>query len=126
MTSYAFFFYMYSPYRTSVLKQIIFAMGFFCTICFYVDGVREKLWLTRVVTNVELHILIFHMLPIILLKYYFPDGRILRPCKILFRSGWLIFSSLILCFTLSIFASCYQNQIKWCPTISNYFNKFYR
>ena len=42
MTSYAFFFYMYSPYRTSVLKQIIFAMGFFCTICFYVDGVCHQ------------------------------------------------------------------------------------
>jgi len=43
LTSYAFFFYMYSPYRTSVLKQIIFAMGFFCTICFYVDGMDESL-----------------------------------------------------------------------------------
>jgi len=49
LTSYAFFFYVYSPYKTSVLRQIIFAIGFFLTLCFYVDRMDEALGHARYV-----------------------------------------------------------------------------
>ena len=39
LSSYAVFFYRYSPHKTTVMKQIVFAVGFFVTLCIYVDSV---------------------------------------------------------------------------------------
>ena len=42
LSSSAAIFYKYTPNRTSVLKQIVFAVGFFATISFYVNSVSTN------------------------------------------------------------------------------------
>ena len=37
--SYAIAFYKFTPYKTTAIKQIVFAFGFFMTLSFYVDRV---------------------------------------------------------------------------------------
>lgn len=43
LSSSSAIFYKYTPNRTSVLKQIVFAVGFFVTISFYVNSMNEEL-----------------------------------------------------------------------------------
>jgi len=41
LASYSLAFYKYTPYKTSSIKQMVFAFGFFMTLSFYVDRMDE-------------------------------------------------------------------------------------
>ena len=101
LASYAIAFYLYTPYKTSSIKQMVFAFGFFMTLSFYVDRVK-------IVLDLSSPIFISCSL----------DGRRSRRIKVHSGYCWMRNGSRIFRFPFGIFSSSHSHKMHWSATLS--------